>query len=50
MERVNFETIIGKFVDKETGKAYNTTMGTIRYSKDGTHSTGKTIKCYEREE
>lgn len=36
-ERVNFETIIGEFVDKETGKAYSTTIGTIRYSKDGAH-------------
>ena len=36
-KRVNFEMIIGKFVDKETGKAYDTTVGTIRYSKDGAH-------------
>ena len=36
-ERIDFETIIGKFVDAETGKAYDTTIGTIRYSKDGVH-------------
>ncbi len=36
-ERIDFKTIIGKFVDAETGKTYDTTIGTIRYSKDGVH-------------
>lgn len=36
-ERVDFKKIIGKFVDERTGKAYDTTIGTIRYSKDGAH-------------
>lgn len=36
-ERVNFNRVIGKFVDEATGKAYDTTIGTIRYSKDGAH-------------
>ncbi|MBR2404373.1 MAG: hypothetical protein IKA95_01810 [Clostridia bacterium] len=33
-ERVNFKKVIGKYVDEVTGKAYDTTVGTIRYSKD----------------
>lgn len=36
-ERVNFKKVIGKYVDELTGKAYDTTVGTIRYSKDGAH-------------
>jgi len=36
-ERVNFKKVIGKYVDEITGKAYDTTVGTIRYSKDGAH-------------
>ena len=36
-ERVNFKEIIGEYVDPKTGKVYKTTMGTIHYSKDGTH-------------
>ncbi len=36
-ERVNFKRIIGKYVDPKTGKAYETTIGTIHYSKSGTH-------------
>ncbi len=36
-ERVNFKKVIGKYVDEVTGKAYDTTVGTIRYSKDGAH-------------
>ncbi len=36
-ERVNFNKIIGKYVDPKTQKAYNTTVGTIHYSKTGTH-------------
>ena len=36
-ERVNFKTIIGKYVDPKTGKAYDTTVGTIHYSNSGTH-------------
>ena len=36
-EIVDFKKIIGKYVDPQTGKAYDTTMGTIHYSKDGAH-------------
>ncbi|MBR5539642.1 MAG: hypothetical protein IKU61_07065 [Clostridia bacterium] len=36
-ETVDFKKIIGKYVDPQTGKAYDTTMGTIHYSKDGAH-------------
>ena len=36
-ERVDFKKVIGKYVDEVTGKAYDTTVGTIRYSKDGAH-------------
>ena len=36
-EMVDFEIIIGKYVDPQTGKIYDTTVGTIHYSKDGTH-------------
>ena len=36
-ERVNFEVVIGKYVDPKTGKKYDTTVGTIHYSNDGTH-------------
>ena len=36
-EIVDFKRVIGKYVDPKSGKAYDTTMGTIHYSKDGTH-------------
>ena len=36
-ERVDFKKVIGKYVDEITGKSYDTTVGTIRYSKDGAH-------------
>lgn len=36
-EKVNFKRIIGKYVDPITGKKYDTTVGTIHYSKSGTH-------------
>ena len=36
-ERVNFKRVIGKYVDPKTGKAYDTTIGTIHYSNSGTH-------------
>ena len=36
-ERVDFKKVIGKYVDEVTGKSYDTTVGTIRYSKDGAH-------------
>ena len=36
-EIVDFKQIIGKYVDPQTGKAYDTTKGIIHYSKDGTH-------------
>lgn len=36
-ERVNFNITIGKYVDPSTGKEYETSVGTIHYSKDGTH-------------
>jgi filamentous hemagglutinin len=36
-ERVNFGTIIGNFVDDDTGRSYPTTNGIIHYSKKGAH-------------
>ncbi len=36
-EIVDFKKTIGKYVDPSTGKSYDTTIGTIHYSKDGTH-------------
>lgn len=36
-EIVDFKEIIGKYVDPKTGKAYDTTVGTIHYSKTRTH-------------
>ena len=36
-ERVDFGKIIGSYVDPKTGKSYKTTIGTIHYSKTGTH-------------
>ena len=36
-ERINFEKIIGDYIDPQTGKSYKTTVGTIHYSKTGTH-------------
>ena len=36
-ERINFKKVIGKYVDPKTGKAYDTTVGTIHYSNSGTH-------------
>ncbi len=36
-ERVDFKKVIGKYVDEQTGKMYETTVGTIRYSKNGVH-------------
>lgn len=36
-ERVDFEQVIGKWVDPNTGKAYETTKGIIHYSKNGAH-------------
>ncbi len=36
-ETVNFKKVIGKYVDPKTGKAYDTTVGTIHYSQSGTH-------------
>lgn len=36
-ERVDFGQVIGKYYSPKTGKYYDTTIGTIRYSKEGTH-------------
>ena len=36
-ERVDFGKQIGYYVNRETGERYPTTVGTIRYSKKGTH-------------
>lgn len=36
-EIVDFGQVIGKYIDPNTGKSYNTTMGTIHYSKSGAH-------------
>lgn len=36
-ERVDFGKVIGKYYDRRTGTYHDTTVGTIRYSKDGTH-------------
>lgn len=36
-ERIDFQRVIGKYVDPKTGKSYSTTVGTIHYSNTGTH-------------
>ena len=36
-ERINFGEIIGAYVDPKTGTSHKTTVGTIHYSKAGTH-------------
>jgi len=36
-ERVDFEKVIGKYVDPTTGQESDTTVGMIHYSKTGTH-------------
>ena len=36
-ERVDFGETIGSYVDPKTGRSYKTTIGTIHYSKTGTH-------------
>ncbi len=36
-ERINFEKIIGDYIEPQTGESYKTTVGTIHYSKTGTH-------------
>ena len=36
-EIVDFKKVIGKYVDPITEKSYDTTIGTIHYSKTGTH-------------
>lgn len=36
-ERINFGEIIGAYVDPKTGTSHKTTVGTIHYSKTGTH-------------
>ena len=36
-ERIDFERIIGNYVDPITGDKYPTTIGIIHYSKNGTH-------------
>lgn len=36
-EAVDFKENIGTYIDPKTGKAYETTRGTIHYSKDGAH-------------
>ena len=36
-ERVDFGKVIGKYIDPDTGKSYDTTIGIIHYSKTGTH-------------
>ena len=36
-ERVNFNRVIGRYIDESAKKSVDTTWGTIRYSKDGVH-------------
>ncbi|NBJ70943.1 transposase [Roseburia sp. 1XD42-34] len=36
-ERVEFDQVIGKYYDMDTGKYTNTTRGMIHYSKSGAH-------------
>ena len=47
-ERIDFGRRIGKYVDSETGKAYDTTVATIRYSKDGIHVVPAKPKNWRR--
>ncbi len=36
-ERVDFGRVIDKYVDKDTGEEFDTTVGIIHYSDSGTH-------------
>ncbi|WP_280157295.1 polymorphic toxin type 50 domain-containing protein [Virgibacillus chiguensis] len=36
-ERVDFDQVIGKYYNMDTGKYTNTTRGMIHYSKSGAH-------------
>ena len=36
-ERIDFGRVIGKYVDKDTGKESETTIGIIHYSNTGVH-------------
>ena len=36
-ERVDFGRVIGKYYSQKTGEYYDTTVGIIHYSKNGTH-------------
>ena len=36
-ERVNFNRVIGRYIDESAKRSVDTTWGTIRYSKDGVH-------------
>ena len=36
-ERIDFGEVIGTYIDRDTGKAYETTRGTIHYSQTGAH-------------
>ena len=36
-ERINFNQVIGQYVDPTTGVAVDTSVGIIHYSKSGTH-------------
>lgn len=48
-ERVDFEKIIGIYIDKETGKRYPTTMGIIHSSKHGSHIVPARPKYFKGE-
>lgn len=43
-ERVDFGKVIGYYVDENTGKKYQTTVGIIHYSKTGAHIVPATPK------
>ena len=47
-ETVDFKKVIGKYVDPKTGKSYDTTIGTIHYSKSGTHLVPEKPKNWRR--
>ena len=49
-ERVDFGQVIGSYVDPKTSKSYKTTVGTIHYSKTGTHIIPEKPKNWRKED
>lgn len=49
-ERIDFEIVIGFYVDIESGEKYETTRGLIHYSKKGVHIVPSQPKGYNNHE